>query len=113
MLNQTTLKKIKDKYNLENLQLENKVDRGYLSNNYILKNKSQKFFLKQYRYPAKSKIKQILNIADFFHSHGIPTIKPLTNNQNKDLQLLRTNTLVCFLISTKQKSIEAKPAKKQ
>lgn len=83
MPNQTTLNKIKEKYNLPNVKLQNKVDRGYLSNNYVLKNKDQNFFLKQYRYSTKSKIKQILNITDFFHSNGTPTIKPLTNNQNK------------------------------
>jgi Ser/Thr protein kinase RdoA (MazF antagonist) len=80
MLNQTTFNKIKEKYNLPSVKPQNKVNRGYLSNNYILKNKDQKFFLKQYRYQAESKVKQNLNIADFFHSHGIPTIKPLTNN---------------------------------
>ncbi|MFB6182167.1 MAG: phosphotransferase [Candidatus Magasanikbacteria bacterium] len=67
------------------MQVQNKVDRGYLSHNFILTNKNQKFFLKQYRHTDKNKVQQIINIVHFFQSRGIPTIEPLTNEQNEKI----------------------------
>lgn len=96
MLNQNTLNKIKAKYDLPALQLQNKVTRGYLSHNYILENNDRKLFLKQYRHPNKNKVKQILNIANFFHSHGIPTIEPITNNQNKKITTINNKHFSLF-----------------
>lgn len=50
---------------------------GYLSRNFILDNRGEKFFLKQYRFDSVEKIAEIHRAKFFFARGGIPVILPL------------------------------------
>jgi len=58
-----------------------KVTEGYLSNNRIISNKKQKFFLKQY-HPEYTieKVNDIFKVSEFFSSKNLPIIMPIKNN---------------------------------
>lgn len=58
-----------------------RVKEGYLSNNQIIRNKSQKFFLKQYNQEHTiEKIEEIFKVSEFFYSNNIPIVLPIINN---------------------------------
>ena len=58
-----------------------KVTEGYLSNNRIISNKNQKFFLKQYEqgYTIEH-IESIFKASEFFSSKNLPIIMPIKNS---------------------------------
>lgn len=68
-------------YDLPNLRYIEKAIGGYLTDNYILTNTDEKFFLKRYRYPDEEKIKKIQSVKKYYHANGVPVIIPLLNNK--------------------------------
>lgn len=75
------IKLIKSAYNLSSLKLVKRIDTGYLSNNYVLTNKKDKFFLKGYRCENIKKIEEIQKIKFFLAAGGIPVILPIRNQK--------------------------------
>ncbi len=58
-----------------------KVTEGYLSNNRIISNKKQKFFLKQYEQGHTiERIDDIFKVSEFFSSKNLPIIMPIKNS---------------------------------
>jgi Ser/Thr protein kinase RdoA (MazF antagonist) len=76
------LEKIRDLYEIAGkAELLEKVNSGYLSQNFILQNGSNKLFLKQYRFDDFEKIKEIHRVKLFFSNGGIPIILPIQHNE--------------------------------
>ncbi len=73
-----------------------KVTTGYLSENHILYTKSQKYFLKQYRFDDDSKIETIHTIKFYFAHGGIPIILPIENNLGKTYFCFRGRYFALF-----------------
>lgn len=70
------LQKIVDAYGLE-LNLVEKVSQGFLSENYILTDGTDKFFLKKYRFDNSGRIEEIHRTKKYFSDGGIPVILPI------------------------------------
>ena len=70
------LAKISELYGLQ-LKLENKVTKGFLSDNYVLTDGKTKYFLKKYRFEDPKRIKEIHLSKKYFSDGGIPVILPL------------------------------------
>jgi len=73
-----------------NFQLEvfpntEKIDKGFLSQNFKLVSKTgQKYFLKQHRHKEEQLIKQVMLAEEFFSSHQIPIVLPIEDkSKNK------------------------------
>ncbi len=75
------LAKISKEYEVEKISLLHRVDIGYLSNNYILEDNNQKYFLKQYRYKDLDRIKEVHRVKLFFADGGIPIILPIKTKE--------------------------------
>lgn len=74
---------IKDHYGLD-LQVVEKVTRGFLSENHILatRNGETKYFLKRYRFDTEEKIAEIHIAKKYFTEKGIPIILPIPQHNN-------------------------------
>lgn len=68
--------KIVDVYGLE-LDLVEKVSQGFLSENYILTDGINKYFLKKYRFDSSERIEEIHRVKKYFSEGGIPVILPI------------------------------------
>ncbi len=82
MLNPAVEEKVLELYkDVEEIIESKKVTEGYLSNNRIISNKKQKFFLKQYEqgYTIEH-IEDIFKASEFFSSKNLPIIMPIKNN---------------------------------
>lgn len=78
------LVKVSNTYDLPSLRLVQKVERGVLSDNFILQNSESKYFLKTWRFQNEEWLSGVLRIEKYFANHGIPIIESLNcaNNQN-------------------------------
>lgn len=73
------LKSITDAYGPA-LSFKQKVDKGFLSDNYVLVDSDGKqYFLKKYRFVNRDKIAEIHEVKKFFAAGGIPVILPINN----------------------------------
>lgn len=79
--------KISDLYPLaQGVRLEKNVMEGYLSQNFILSNTKQKFFLKEYSANyTLDVLKDIHKVKFFFEKEGIPVILPYKNKNNETI----------------------------
>lgn len=68
------------------IDANNKIDAGYLSENYILESSGIKYFLKCYRFPDKRRISDAHKAKYFFFSKGIPVILPIKNKEGETIQ---------------------------
>jgi hypothetical protein len=59
----------------------NKVDKGFLTENHILFDSTNKYFLKRYRFDKKEKIEEIHNAKKYFAQGGIPVILPIIHKE--------------------------------
>ena len=73
-----------------------KITEGYLSNNFILKNDHQKYFLKQYRFGEKYRIEEIHKAKELFHKYNIPLIFPLKTRLGKTYFSFQGNHYALF-----------------
>jgi Ser/Thr protein kinase RdoA (MazF antagonist) len=76
------LKKISEKYNLD-LNLVEKVNQGFLSENFVLTSENKKYFLKKYRFTDGSRIEEIHRVKKYFYDGGIPVILPIPDKSLK------------------------------
>ncbi|EKE20677.1 MAG: hypothetical protein ACD_7C00505G0004 [uncultured bacterium] len=84
MLDQKLINKINTIYNLGGeVEFLSVVEKGFLSENYILKNKHKKFFLKKYRSIGLERLKETHAIKKFFSENGIPVVMPIYTNAKK------------------------------
>lgn len=58
------------------VEILSKVEKGHLSENYIVGNDKEKFFLKKYRFPERERIEEVHRVKRFFAERGIPVILP-------------------------------------
>lgn len=84
MLDQKLINKINVIYDLgAKVEFLSVVKKGFLSENYILKNKQQKFFLKKYRNFGLGRLRETHKVKKFFNNSGIPAIMPMSAKDNK------------------------------
>lgn len=77
-LDKKLINKINSIYNLDGeVKFLSVVKKGFLSENYILKNKERKFFLKKYRPFGLDRLKETHRVKKFFNKNGIPVIMPI------------------------------------
>lgn len=69
--------KIFELYGLR-LELVEKVTKGFLSENFILRDTNKKYFLKKYRFSDRERIEEIHRVKKYFSNGGIPAILPFT-----------------------------------
>lgn len=71
-------------YGLPSLSYDEKVQKGYLSENHIFTDETKKYFLKQYRYTDPEKVRFIHDVGGYFASKDIPAILPLRTVEGND-----------------------------
>lgn len=59
------------------VSISEKVDKGFLSENYVISSGTQKFFLKKYRFDDSKRIREIHASKKYFADGGIPVILPI------------------------------------
>jgi homoserine kinase type II len=75
------LEKIRKTYSFaDKVEFLENVNSGYLSQNFILKNNDNKFFLKQYRFDNIQKVNTVHQVKFFFANGNIPIILPIKND---------------------------------
>ncbi len=77
------LKKINQLFNISPLAYKGKAKGGFLSDNYILTNKTDKYFLKKYRNSVGNRLPIISETEEFFASKDIPIILPIKTKAGK------------------------------
>ena len=70
-------------FDLKGISSFNKVQGGFLCNNFSFEAAGKKFFLKEYRFEDKNKVAEIHKIKQFFFSKGIPAILPIKTKQTE------------------------------
>jgi homoserine kinase type II len=73
-----------------------KVDKGYLSDNYIVGNKKERLFLKKYRSFGIDRLKEVQAVKQFYTEREIPVILPLQNKNGKTFFKWRGNFYSLF-----------------
>jgi Ser/Thr protein kinase RdoA (MazF antagonist) len=84
-LGEALIRLISEQYNLSNLRFLEKVDKGYLSDNYVLESEGKRFFLKKHRTADLGTVSTTLNIEQFFADRGVPAILPIPFGENQTL----------------------------
>lgn len=75
------LSKIVELYGLK-LKIENRVTEGFQTENHILTDGNQKYFLKKYTFEDPKRVKEIHVVKKYFSDGGIPVVLPLkTKNE--------------------------------
>jgi Ser/Thr protein kinase RdoA (MazF antagonist) len=78
------------------VSIQRKINQGYLTENHILGNKKEKFFLKKYRSFGLARLEKIQKVKKFFAEKGIPAILPLENKNKKTLLKFERNFYSIF-----------------
>lgn len=84
-LGEALIELIGNQYDLPDLRFLQKVDQGYLSDNYILESGDQKFFLKKHRTPDREVVRTTLDVEQFYAQHDIPAILPVHSKDSTDM----------------------------
>lgn len=85
-MNKKMIAELNKMYGLELKRVVKKVEGGFLSDNLIVGNDDDKFFLRKYR--DKYTLDEVENIhksKQFFYDHGIPIIMPLKTKNGKTI----------------------------
>lgn len=82
-MNKKILAKVNSLFNLPELSYKGKAKGGFLSDNYILENKTNKYFLKKYRPSVGGRLPIINKTESFFTKAKIPIILPIKTKQGK------------------------------
>lgn len=80
MLNQDIINILTSKYSLSAVTSIEKIEKGFLSENYKISTEDQSFFLKKYRFNNEERIREIHSVKYYFSENGIPVILPITNS---------------------------------
>lgn len=83
MLDQSLLKIITLKYSLSEIVLTQRIEKGFLSENYKVSTRQEDYFLKKYRFDNEAKIKEIHSVKKYFSEKGIPVILPLSTKDEE------------------------------
>lgn len=73
---------INEIYDIKVTKIHEKVEGGYLSDNYCIGNSKKKYFLKQYGFDDEERILSVHKVKFFFSCQGVPIILPLVNKTN-------------------------------
>lgn len=73
---------VNDLYGLD-INSSKKVTKGFLSENYILTGRGQRYFLKKYRFDKQERIEEVHAAKKYFADGGIPVVLPIVNKDNK------------------------------
>lgn len=96
------LSKINELYGLQ-VQYSEKVTKGSLSENHILADKNEKYFLKKYRFDNKERIEEIHSVKKYFVEGGIPVVLPIINKNQETFFLFDRGYFALFtFINEKQ-----------
>lgn len=82
-MNKILLEKINSLFNLPPLSYKGKAKGGFLSDNYILTSKTNKYFLKKYRNSVGNRLPIISETEEFFANQDIPIILPIKTKKGK------------------------------
>jgi len=82
-MKQELIDQIAGLYILPGIKFVEKVEEGFLSNNFVLIQKRTKYFLKQYRKFDEDRLKEIHNVKSFFNEGGVPVILPIKNKNGR------------------------------
>lgn len=74
---QELFEKINNLYNIPNIISGEKIEKGFLSENYKLSTSTRAFFLKKYRFNNEDRIKSIHSVKKYFNDGGISVIMPI------------------------------------
>lgn len=81
MIDKDLVKKVYELYDFKVTSLE-KVEKGFLSENYKLSTDKDAYFLKKYRFDNEDKIKDIHSVKHYFSDGGVPVIMPIKTLSN-------------------------------
>ena len=76
-MDQKLIQEIKNTYNLSEILSSEKVNKGFLSENYKISTEKGDFFLKKYRFNDRKKIQEIHSAKRYFSEGGVPVIMPI------------------------------------
>lgn len=98
MLGNDLIIKINTIYNLgEEVKFFGVVEGGFLSENYVLKNKKEKFFLKKYRPSLDlNRIREVHKVKKFFYQNKIPVIFPYKTRSGRTFFVWERNYYAIF-----------------
>lgn len=82
-MEKTIIDKLNKLFRMPPLRYDKKAKGGFLSDNYILRNSTGKYFLKKYRPSVKNRLSIIARAEQFFWSQDMPVIMPLKTKQGK------------------------------
>jgi Ser/Thr protein kinase RdoA (MazF antagonist) len=100
------LEQINKLYNLQ-VKTSEKVTKGFLSENHILTDGKEKYFLKRYRFNNRERIEEIHTLKKYFADGGIPVILPLINSNQETYFLFEGGFYALFpFINDKQLETE-------
>lgn len=83
---------------LYGLQLHSseKIDKGFLTENHILWDDHNKYFLKRYRFNRQDRIEEIHFVKKYFADGGIPVILPIINIQRSTYFIFENSFFALF-----------------
>lgn len=82
-MNAKILKQLNSFFNIPTLSYKGKAKGGFLSDNYVLTNKTDKYFLKKYRTAVGNRLPIISTTEEFFANNEIPIILPIKTKKGK------------------------------
>jgi len=82
-MDKALLEKVKEIYGLHDIVSSERVQKGFLSENYKVSAGSQNYFLKRYRFKNGEKIKEIHFVKSYFYDGSIPVIMPVKTVDDK------------------------------
>lgn len=77
------LQKVRDSYRLTEILSTEKIEKGFLSENYKITTSDQDYFLKKYRFDDEKRIQEIHSVKLFFSEGGIPVIMPVLSQDGR------------------------------
>lgn len=83
MLQKSLLEKVEYYYNIPKIVACEKIDKGFLTDNYKLSTENEVYFLKKYRADYLQKVPEIHSVKTYFDENGIPVIMPLRSIYNE------------------------------
>ncbi len=92
----SVIKKVNQLFDLPTLTYVGKAKGGFLSDNYIVKNKDNKYFLKKYRATVESRLPAVNKSEEFFANENIPVILPIKTKTGKSYFTIEGNSYSLF-----------------
>ena len=80
------LAQLSEAYQLISIEPIEKITRGFLSTNHVVKSGNEKYFLKHWRQTDTQKVEEVGRIERFFAKEGLPIITPLLTLEGQTFQ---------------------------